>query len=224
MLKDGNFPDNMCGELFFTTVYLSNRLPHAALGESYPFSKMHKEVDMTSLRVIGARAFVHTETYKAFEGKLCGFSPNSRAYRIYNAEKGTVVESQNVTFLQCPSYTQPTGTGHIDYFDDEDATCVRDDVDHKCFLDKDTAVDSPETLATKVVETEHLHSRSSGKWANGRRRTGRAQPRQEIDVQLAFLQSKITSDVSSRWPRGKRLRISRQAYPWCKSYDAACMV
>ena len=32
MLKDGNFPDNMWGELFFTSVYLSYRSPHAGRG------------------------------------------------------------------------------------------------------------------------------------------------------------------------------------------------
>ena len=33
---------------------------------------------------------------KAWEGKLRGFSPNSRSYHIYNAEKRTIVESRNV--------------------------------------------------------------------------------------------------------------------------------
>ncbi|CAN0317868.1 unnamed protein product, partial [Scytosiphon promiscuus] len=112
LLKDGNFPRNMWGELFFTAVYLSNRSPHAALGGATPFSKMHgKEAVMSDLRAIGARAFVHIETYttklgdKAWEGKLCGFSQNSRAYRIYNPAKGTIVESRNVTFLETPPYS-----------------------------------------------------------------------------------------------------------------------
>ena len=117
---------------------------------------------MIGLRVIGARAFVLIETYirklgdKAFEGKLCGVSPNRRPYGTYNAEKETVVRGRNTTFLKCPAYTQPTGTGHIDYFHDEDATYVRDAVDCKFFLDNDTALDSPEALAANMVETEHL--------------------------------------------------------------------
>ena len=163
VLKDGNFPDNMWGELFFTAVYLSNRSPHAALGGATPFSKMHnKEADIFVLRVIGARAFVHTETYttklgaEAFEGKLCGFRPKSGAYPIYNAEKGTVIESRKVTFLECPVYKQLPTRGHIDCFIDEDATYARDAIDYKFFLDENTAVDSPEALAARLVELERL--------------------------------------------------------------------
>ena len=41
MPKNGDFPDNVWGELFFTAVYLSNTSPHAALGGSTPLFKMH---------------------------------------------------------------------------------------------------------------------------------------------------------------------------------------
>ncbi|CAN0374371.1 unnamed protein product, partial [Laminaria digitata] len=89
LLKDGKFPRNMWGELFFAAVYLSNRSPHSALGGATPFSKLHgKETVMSDLRTIGARAFVHIETHttklgdKAWKGKLCGFSENSRVYQM----------------------------------------------------------------------------------------------------------------------------------------------
>ena len=92
--------------------YLSNRSPHSALEGATPYFRMHnKEADISGLRAIGARAFVHRETYtrkldgRAFEGKLCESSQDSRAYRIYNPAKGTVVESRNVTFLETPAYT-----------------------------------------------------------------------------------------------------------------------
>ena len=88
LIKDGGFPLKLWGEMFFTAVYLTNRAPHSALGGATPFFKMYKkEADMTALRSIGARAFVHIETHttkladKAWEGKLCGFSTDSRAYR-----------------------------------------------------------------------------------------------------------------------------------------------
>ena len=65
-----------------------------------PFSKIHnKEGEMAGLRVIGARASVHMETHitkpggKAFEGMLCGSSPNGKAsYRVYSAKKGAVCD------------------------------------------------------------------------------------------------------------------------------------
>ena len=62
LLKDGNFPPNMRGELFFTAVYLTSRSPHATLGGRTPFFKMHdKEADLSALGAIGSRAFVHIE-------------------------------------------------------------------------------------------------------------------------------------------------------------------
>ncbi|CAN0428206.1 unnamed protein product, partial [Hapterophycus canaliculatus] len=51
------------GELFFTTAYLRNRFPHSALGGHPPYFKMRdKPADISGLRIIGTRGFVHTET------------------------------------------------------------------------------------------------------------------------------------------------------------------
>ena len=64
LLEDGNFPPNMRGELFFTAVYLTNRGPHATLAGRTPFFKMHdKKADLSALRAIGSRAFVHIDTH-----------------------------------------------------------------------------------------------------------------------------------------------------------------
>ena len=127
LMKDGDFPPFMWGELMFTATYLANRSPHSTLEGATPYSKMHNlEPDLTGLRAIGARAFVHRETYtkkpedRAFEGKLCGYSHNSKAYRIYNPAKGTVVESRNVTFLETPAYTLPPDVTTEDYHYEED--------------------------------------------------------------------------------------------------------
>ena len=63
---------------------------------------------MTALRAIGPRAFIHAEIHttktvdKPWEGKLFGFSPNSRSYLLYHGEKGTYVKSRNVTFIEPP--------------------------------------------------------------------------------------------------------------------------
>ena len=122
LMKDGNFPPSLWGELIFTAAYLPNRSPHSALGGATPYFRMHnKEADVSGLRAIGARAFVHREAYtrklddRAFVGKLCGFIQDSRAYMIYNPAKGTVVESRNVTFLETPAYSLPLGVTSQDY-------------------------------------------------------------------------------------------------------------
>ena len=122
LMKDGNFPPSLWGEPIFTATCLSNRSPHSALGGATPYFRMHdKEADLSGLRAIGAREFVHRETYtrnlddRVFEGKLCGFNQDSRAYRIYNPAKGTVVENRNVTFLETPAYSPPLGVTSEDY-------------------------------------------------------------------------------------------------------------
>ena len=114
MLRDGDFPPFMWGELMLTAAYLANRSPHSALGGDTPYSRMYnKTPDLSRLRVIGARAFVHHERYKkkledrAFEGKLCEFGLDSQTYRVYNPSNGTVVESRNVTFIETPARTIP---------------------------------------------------------------------------------------------------------------------
>ena len=60
LMKDGDSPPFMWGELMFTATYLANRSPHSTLEGATPYSKMHNlEPDLTGLRAIGARAFVH---------------------------------------------------------------------------------------------------------------------------------------------------------------------
>ena len=97
-----------------TAAYLPNRSPHSALGGATPYSKMHqKSPDLSRLRTIGARAFVHHERYRkkledrAFEGKLCGYGLDSQTYRVFNPSTQTVVESRNFTFIESPPRSMP---------------------------------------------------------------------------------------------------------------------
>ena len=54
---------------------------------------------------------MHVETHttkledKAWEGRLCGYSMNSKAYRIFNPETRRVTESRNVIFIETPVST-----------------------------------------------------------------------------------------------------------------------
>ncbi|CAN0558936.1 unnamed protein product, partial [Ectocarpus sp. 12 AP-2014] len=107
LLKDGDFPPSMWGELMLTAEYLLDRSPHSALGGATPYAKLHnKSPDLSGLRVIEARAFVHHERDRkklddrAFESKLCGFGLDSQTHRVLNPSNGAVVESRNVTFIE----------------------------------------------------------------------------------------------------------------------------
>ncbi|CAB1102163.1 unnamed protein product [Ectocarpus sp. CCAP 1310/34] len=110
LLTDSGLPKFLWGGLMQTAVYLSNRVPHAALGNITPYKALYcKDANLGHLRAIGARAFVHVETHtreldpKAWEGCLCGYSMDSKSFHIYNPETGNVRESRNVIFVETPS-------------------------------------------------------------------------------------------------------------------------
>ena len=93
LLLDSGLPKYLWGELMLTAAYLSNRSLNSALGMEAPHKKLYgKEGDLSLLKIIGARAFVHIEIYteklgnKAWEGRLCGYSQESKDYRLYNPE------------------------------------------------------------------------------------------------------------------------------------------
>ena len=110
LLSDSGLPPFLSGELFLTASYLSNRAPHAALGNKTPFRDLYsKPAHLGHLRAIGARAFVHIETFtkkldaRAWEGRLVGYSTDSTSFRVYHPETRKVRESRNVVFIETPS-------------------------------------------------------------------------------------------------------------------------
>ena len=81
----------------YTAIHRRNRTPHAALQNGTPYKALcGKDAHLGHLRVIAARAFVHEETntrkleYRAWEGRLVGYSMDSKSYRIYNETTCTV--------------------------------------------------------------------------------------------------------------------------------------
>ena len=91
-----------------TAVYVSNRVPHAALANETPYKALYgKDVHLGHLRVIGARAFVHVDTktleHRAWEGRLVGYSVDIKSFRVYNSSTRSVREGRNVIFIETPS-------------------------------------------------------------------------------------------------------------------------
>eukprot|EP00752_Nemacystus_decipiens_P006651 g5979.t1 len=109
ILIDTGLPKFLWGEICETAVFLINRAPHRAIDGSSPYAKLFgKEPDLSGLRAIGARAFVHKERYgnkleeKAWEGVMLGYGKDSKSYRIYNPHNRRITESRNVTFIETP--------------------------------------------------------------------------------------------------------------------------
>ena len=64
LLNEANFPKHLWGELAAIAVFLINRLPHKAIEGDSPYYRMFgKQADLSCLRIIGTRAFVHVEVY-----------------------------------------------------------------------------------------------------------------------------------------------------------------
>ena len=136
LFADSNLPKFLWGELLNTAVYLSNRSPHAALNNGTPYKALYgKDAFLGDLRVIGCRAFVHEETFikklesRAWEGRLVGYSMDSKSYRVYNSQTRRVRESRNVTFIETPARIPSTNDADFDggefTYDDHD-DLVRD--------------------------------------------------------------------------------------------------
>ena len=116
------------GEICETT-YIINRSPHRALGGKSPYSKLYsRNPDLSSLRIIGARAFVHKETHvhkleqKAWEGLMIEYGKDSSSYRIYNPQTRRITESRDVTFIETlPKALSPAGQEKLLETNEEEA-------------------------------------------------------------------------------------------------------
>ena len=116
ILIDTGMPKLLWGEICDTT-YIISRSPHRALGGKSPYSTLYsRNPDLSSLRIIGARAFVHKETHvrkleqKAWEGLMIGYRKDNRSYCIYNPQTRRITERRNVTFIETlPKALPPAG-------------------------------------------------------------------------------------------------------------------
>ena len=70
LLVDSELPPKLWGELMLTAAYLFNRMPHSGLDMETPFKWLYgKEVNLSHLKIIGARAFAHIKDAKKLERK-----------------------------------------------------------------------------------------------------------------------------------------------------------
>ena len=98
--------------MFFTATFLANRMPHSALQTQAPFTVIFGvQAKLDHLRAMRARAFAYIGTHttkledKTWEGRLCGYSMNRKAHRMYNPDTRRVTESRNVMFIETPVST-----------------------------------------------------------------------------------------------------------------------
>jgi len=99
-------PPNRWDEFALTAGYLSACTPTRTLGKT-PYEVWHgKKPDLSHLREIGLRAFAlilkhNPKIYeRSFECILVGYSPNSKAYRLYHPTTHWLFESFHVKFIE----------------------------------------------------------------------------------------------------------------------------
>ena len=117
ILIDTSMPKFLWGEICETVTYITNRSAHRELGGRSPNSQWYNmNTDLSSLRIVGARAFAHKEMHvhkleqKAWEGLMIGYGKDSRSYRIYNPKTRRITGSRNGTFIETlPEALPPAG-------------------------------------------------------------------------------------------------------------------
>ena len=114
LLHEARLSKHLWGEIAASSFFWINRLPHKALKGDTPYYRMFgKQADVSFLRVIGARAFVHVEGHttklqpKAWEGVLVGYNNDSPSFRVYNRETKRITSSRNVTVIDEPQVVLP---------------------------------------------------------------------------------------------------------------------
>ena len=110
MLVDSGLPPFLWGELMMTAFNLCNRIPHSARKMETPYKMFYcKDVELSHLRIIGARAFVHTKDANKLDHTLgVRFSQNeSNSFPICNPKTRRVVESKNVFFIETSPHLLP---------------------------------------------------------------------------------------------------------------------
>ena len=95
-------------------VHRYNRIPPSALKMETPYKKLYgKDVDLSHLKIIGARAIVHIKNpnklgHTSCEGVVYGFSATeSNSNRIWNTKTRRVVESRYVVFIETSTNLLP---------------------------------------------------------------------------------------------------------------------
>ncbi len=107
MLHSTTLPSQLWAEAVNTAVYVLNRSAPTKVEGKTPYELWHnKEAPTEHLKVFGTDCFVHIPKQnrkkldaKSLKGHLVGYSGNRDGYRVYVPEKGTVILSRDVIFV-----------------------------------------------------------------------------------------------------------------------------
>ena len=114
MRVDSGLPPFLWGRLMMAAPYICNRISYSAPNIETPYKKLYeKDADLSHLKIIGVRVFVHMKNpnklgHTPWEEMMCGLSETeSNSYRIWNPKTHRVVENKNVVFIETQQNVLP---------------------------------------------------------------------------------------------------------------------
>ncbi|PWA93616.1 hypothetical protein CTI12_AA069020 [Artemisia annua] len=99
-----NFPIHLWGYCVLAATYIINRLPSRAIQNKSPFEILYnKPPNLTNLKVIGCRAYLHHNTTYKFDQRaiprvLVGYPNHQKGYILYDPTTHKSTTSRHVTF------------------------------------------------------------------------------------------------------------------------------
>lgn len=149
MLFDANLKSSFWAEAVSTAAYLVNRTPASGTSKTPEEIWSGRAPDLKLLKVFGCKAMVHIPKQKrhkfdpkSFECILLGYSEVSKAYRLYDLNKRSIVISRDVVFME----------NHI-----IDQVIESDNIDPKYFLYFEGNIDST-TAESKEEKTDAVQN------------------------------------------------------------------
>ena len=112
MRVDSGLLQFLWGELMMTVSCICNRIPHSALNVETPYNNLYgKDDDLSHLKIIGARAFVHIKKKQgrphAVERRGVRLQRDREQLLPHLEKTRCVVESRNVAFIEKPPNLLP---------------------------------------------------------------------------------------------------------------------
>lgn len=118
-MLEANLPEKFWAEAIYTANYLINRSPAKALKGGTPYGKWTERTPSGNhLHIFGSKAFVLNKTRrgkftpKAQEGIFVGYAQNAKGFRVFIPEKGNIVISRDVKFIDKMYYESTNDTNY----------------------------------------------------------------------------------------------------------------
>jgi hypothetical protein len=204
MMEHMEVPKCWWAEAVNTAVFLTNRLPCAAVPESTPFEVcFQSRPDLSMVRVFGSKGVAHIDKSQRvkFDGKgfrciLLGYSETTKGYRVWNLDKKRVQCVRSAVFDETPK------DQFVNVETDANSGPNLSEVDDEVFVDpsvNSTPLDEPIDMDTD----EDMHAPSSV--SRGSNRDVGDDPAFEIDD--AYMESEL--EELDDFPIEPRSRIDR---------------